>query len=155
MRSTRSTVLKFTALVALALLSAGCASTSGTKYRDMANTLSRIKPGEGRIYFFRADTPFGAALQPGVRLNKVAVGKSKPGSFFFVDRPAGTYLAATTSDPQKTLGVPLGEGESIYVRMSPSFGLVAGSIVLDLEAPEKAKAELGWLAYSGQAILDK
>ncbi|NVM92342.1 hypothetical protein [Variovorax sp. SG517] len=151
----RRTALKFIAIAALALLSAGCASNGGTKYRDMANVLAKIKPGEGRIFFFRADTPFGSALQPGVRLDKVAVGKSRPGSFFFVDRPAGTYLAATVADPQKTLGIPLEEGETKYVRMSPSFGLVTGSIVLDLETPEKAKAELGWLAYSGQALLDK
>jgi len=39
--------------------------------------------------------------------------------------------------------------------MSPSFGLVIGSIVLDLEPAEKARPELASLAYTGQAIINK
>jgi hypothetical protein len=92
------------------------------KFQEMANTIPKIKPGDGRIYFFRA---------------------------------AGPYLAATTTDLRKTLAIPLAEGETKYVRMSPSFGLVVGSIVLDLEPAEKARAEMGWLACAGQAIVNK
>ena len=152
----RRTVLKFAAVAMLALAVAGCASNpTGPKFQEMGNVIPKLKPGNGRIYFFRAAGPFGAALQPGVRIDKFGVGSSKPGSFFFVDRPAGTYQAATTSDLRKTLQVPLAEGETKYVRMSPSFGLAVGSIVLDLEAPEKARSEMGWLTYAGQVIVDK
>jgi hypothetical protein len=56
---------------------------------------------------------------------------------------------------RKTLAIPLAEGETKYVRMSPSFGLAVGSIVLDLEPAEKARAEMGWLACAGQAIVNK
>ena len=150
----RRTALKFAALAVLTILAAGCAST-GVKHQDMAGTIPAVKSGEGRIYFFRAATPYGSALQPLVRLNKVVVGASKSGGFFYVDRPAGTYLAATTTDAGKTLGIPLEAGETKYVRMSPSFGLVIGSIVLDLEPSEKARPELASLSYTGQAIITK
>jgi len=152
----RRTALKFAALAVIALAIAGCASTpTGPKFQEMGNVIPKIKPGNGRIYFFRAAGPFGAALQPGVRVGKLGVGTSKPGSFFFVDRPVGTYQAATTTDLRKTLEVPIADGETKYVRMSPSFGLVVGSIVLDLEAPEKARPEMAWLSYAGQVIVDK
>jgi hypothetical protein len=39
--------------------------------------------------------------------------------------------------------------------MSPSFGLVTGSIVLDMEPAEKARPELASLAYTGQVIIDR
>ncbi|MDQ0569394.1 hypothetical protein QFZ42_001228 [Variovorax paradoxus] len=152
----RRIALKLAAATMLAMVIAGCASgPTGPKFQEMGNVIPKIKSGDGRIYFFRAAGPFGAALQPGVRIDKLGVGSSKPGSFFFVDRPAGTYLAATTTDLRKTLAIPLAEGETKYVRMSPSFGLAAGSIVLDLEPAEKARAEMGWLAYAGQAIVNK
>lgn len=41
------------------------------------------------------------------------------------------------------------------LRMSPSFGLVTGSIVPDLEPSEKAGPELALLACTGQAVADK
>ncbi|HEX7866365.1 MAG TPA: DUF2846 domain-containing protein [Variovorax sp.] len=148
--------LKVAGLAALVILAAGCAGTgAGTKYKDMAGTIPKAKPGDGRIYFFRADTPYGSALQPLIRLDKVVVGASKSGGFFYVDRAAGTYQAATSADPRKTLDIPLGAGETTYVRMSPSFGLVTGSIVLGIEPAEKARPELAWLSYTGQAIIDK
>ncbi len=44
------------------------------------------------------------------------------------------------SDLRKTLGISLEAGETKYVRMSPSFGLVTGSIVLDMEPARKGQA---------------
>lgn len=152
----RRTTLTFIAVTTLALLATGCATgnNGGTRYQEMANTLGKTKPGQGRIYYFRADTAFGAALQPAIRLNKQTVGTSKRGSFFFVDRPAGDYVTSTMVD-SRTTGFTLTEGQTVYVRMSPSFGLVVGSIVLDVETPEKAQAEMRQLAYWGMPVLDK
>ena len=150
----RRTALKLAVLTVMTIAIAGCAVT-GTKYQDMSGTIPKVKPGEGRIFFFRAATPYGSALQPLIRLDKVVVGASKSGGFFYVDRPAGTYQAATMSDLRKTLGISLEAGETKYVRMSPSFGLVTGSIVLDMEPAEKARPELASLANTGQVIIDK
>lgn len=135
------------ALAAAATLVAGCAS--GPKFADVAKSISPIKPGEGRIYFFRSDSMLGAAIQPDIRLNNVVVGSSKPGAFFYVDRPAGTYLAAASTETEKTLSFALAAGETKYVRSSPSFGVLVGRINLELEDPKKAQAEIETLSFTG------
>ena len=132
------------ALVGTAVLT-GCAS--GPKFADMSSTIPAIKANEGRVYFFRSDTMFGAAIQPDIRLNNEVVGSSKPGGFFYVDRPAGSFSAAATTETEKTLSFTLDAGETKYVRTSPSFGILVGRIQLQLEEPAKAQAEVEKLSY--------
>lgn len=126
---------------------AGCAS--GAKFQDMANSMPTMKAGEGRVYFLRSSSMFGAAIQPDLRLNGQVVGESKPGGFFYVDRIAGNYVASASTETEKTASFVLSEGETKYVRTSPSMGLLVGRVVVELETPEKAKAELAGLSYTG------
>ncbi|CAG9187663.1 DUF2846 domain-containing protein [Cupriavidus pinatubonensis] len=133
--------------VAVTALMAGCAS--GVKHSEMASSIPSLKSGEGRVYFMRSASMFGAAIQPDLRLNGQVVGTSKPGGFFFVDRPAGKYVAAASTETEKTLSFVLDAGETKYVRSSPSLGLMVGRVVLELETPDKAKEELGSLSYTG------
>ncbi|MET3917216.1 hypothetical protein ABID97_003998 [Variovorax sp. OAS795] len=149
----RRTVLKFAAIAAITILAAGCAS--GVKYQDMASSMPSLKGGEGRIYFFRSASMFGAAVQPEIRLNNDVVGTSKPGGFFYVDRPAGNYVAASSTETEKTASFTLAENEVKYLRTSPSFGLLVGRVVIELESAEKAKAELGSLSYTGTVTAAK
>lgn len=130
-------------------LMAGCAS--GVKHSDMASSIPTLKQGEGRVYFMRSASMFGAAVQPDIRLNGDVVGESKPGGFFFVDRPAGKYVASTSTETEKTLSFALDDGETKYVKSYPVFGVVVGRVVLELETPEKAKTALTDLAYTGEA----
>ncbi|QSI30079.1 DUF2846 domain-containing protein [Variovorax sp. RKNM96] len=149
----RRTVLKFAALAAVTILAAGCAS--GVKYQDMASSMPSVKAGEGRIYFFRSSSMFGAAVQPEIRLNNVVVGTSKPGGFFYVDRPAGNYVAASSTETEKTASFTLAANEVKYLRTSPSMGLLVGRVVIELESADKAKAELGSLSYTGTVTAAK
>lgn len=135
--------------LAMSALLAGCAS--GVKHSEMAASIPTVKPGEGRVYFLRSASMFGAAIQPDIRLNNDVVGTSQPGGFFFVDRPAGKYVAAAATETEKTLSFALDAGETKYVRSSPSLGLMVGRIVLELETPEKAQQELADLSYTGEA----
>jgi hypothetical protein len=98
---------------------------------------------------------FGAAIQPDLRLNGEVVGESKPGGFFFVDRPAGKYVASASTETEKTLSFVLDTGETKYVRSSPSLGLLVGRVVLELETPEKANEELPGLSYTGDSMKAK
>ena len=139
--------LKLALAASTAALLAGCAT--GIKHDQMASGMPSLKSGEGRIYFFRSNSIVGAAVQPDIRLNGQVVGTSKPGGFFYVDRPAGNYLASTSTETEKTLSFTLQAGETKYIRSSPSFGVMVGRIVLEPETPEKAKAELGSLSYTG------
>lgn len=104
------------------------------------------------MYFLRSASMFGAAIQPDLRLNGQVVGESKPGGFFFVDRPAGKYVASAATETEKTLSFALDGGETKYVRSSPSVGLMVGRVVLELETPDKAKEELSSLSYTRDAV---
>ena len=90
-----------------------------------------------------------------IRLDGNVIGTSKPGSFFFVDRPAGSYTAATSTETEKSASFVLAAGETKYLRTSPSFGVLVGRIVVELETPEKAKAELPSLSYIGEPLNGK
>lgn len=141
-------------LFGITLLGAGCAA-SGPKYTEVAQSFPTLAPEEGRIYFFRSNSMFGAAVQPDIHLDGPVVGKSQPGGFFFVDRPAGRHLASATTETEKTLTFTLDAGETKYVRTSPSIGVLVGRIVLELEDPKKAHAEIEKLAFTGKLPLPK
>lgn len=136
-------------MVAVAFLASGCAT--GVPYATMASSIPVLKAGEGRMYFLRSNSMLGAAVQPEIRLNESVVGRSQPGGFFYVDRPSGKYLAAASTEVEKTLSLALDPGEVKYIRSSPAFGLLIGRIILDLETPEKARQELTGLTYTGTA----
>lgn len=139
-------LLKLAAAVAVVAL-AGCAT--GVKYGQMATSMPTVKTTEGRVYFFRSSSMFGAAVQPEIKLNGQVVGKSQPGGFFYVDRPVGKYTAAAATETEKELTFVLEAGETKYIRTSPSMGLMVGRINLELETAEKAKAELADLSFTG------
>lgn len=143
----RALFLKLSLAAAAGAVLAGCAS--GVKYQEMASSIPSLKAGEGRVFFLRSSSMMGAAIQPEIRLNGEVVGHSKPGGFFFVDRPAGNYVASTSTETEKTASFTLAAGETKYVRTSPSFGVMVGRIVVELETPDKAKAELPSLSFTG------
>jgi hypothetical protein len=139
--------IRLMTLFAAVLVVAGCAS--GPKYSELAAKMPSIKSGEGRIYFYRESSMMGAAVQPDIRLNGTVVGASKPGGYFYVDRPAGSYVAAASTETEKTASFTLDAGETKYLKSAPSFGLVVGRIVITLESADKAKAELASLSNTG------
>lgn len=138
------------ASVLMATVLVGCAS--GPKYAEVASAIPTIKADQGRVYFLRSASGFGAAIQPEIRLNDDVVGKSQPGGFFFVDRAAGQYTAAASTETEKTLSFTLDPGEVKYVRSSPAFGLLVGRINLRLEDKDAAQKELQELSYTGTPL---
>ena len=81
----------------IAALLIGCATT-GVRHSEMKSSLADPKSGDGRFYFYRLASAFGAAVQPEIKLNGVPVGTSRPGGFFYVDRPPGSYEAHATTE---------------------------------------------------------
>ncbi len=135
------------AVLAAGAFLAGCAS--GPKFSEVSSSIQPIPAAEGRIYFFRSSSMMGAALQPDIRLNGEVVGASKPGGFFYVDRPAGSYTATASSDNDKAATFALAVGETKYLRTSPTFGLLVGSLAVEIEDPQKAQAEIQTLSLTG------
>jgi hypothetical protein len=96
----------------------------------------------GRIYFYRASSIVGIAIQPEVKLNGQTVGTASSGSFFVVDRPRGRYEASTTTEAESKFGFTLAPGERKYIRMSISPGILAGRINFEVVNRATAEAEL-------------
>lgn len=133
-------------VMATALMT-GCAS--GPKYAEVAKSIPTLKADQGRVFFLRSSSAFGVALRPDIRLNNEVVGTSQAGGFFYVDRPAGRYVAATSTETENTLSFVLDAGEVKYVRTSTSLGFLAGHMVPTLETPAVAEKELPELSYIG------
>ena len=138
------------ALVLAGIFLAGCAS--GPKFSEVSSSILPIPAAEGRIYFFRSSSMMGAAIQPDIRLNGQVVGPSKPGGFFYVDRPAGTYIASTRTEVEKSTTFALATGETKYLRTTPTFGLLVGHIAVEVEDPQKAMAEIQTLSLTGSIV---
>ncbi|WP_179283247.1 DUF2846 domain-containing protein [Bordetella genomosp. 9] len=142
------------ATFAALLLLAGCASH---KYADIANAMAPMASGEGRIVLYTPATSvsLGANAQPRVRLNNRLVGCAKPGGFFYVNRPAGSYTVS--SQRGKSLTFALAAGQTQYVRFVPDglFSSNAGdagarSLRPELAAsPADAQAELQPMQFWG------
>jgi hypothetical protein len=138
------------ALIGATLFVTGCAS--GPKFDEVEQSIPTLAADEGRVYFFRSNSFAGAAAQSTIYLNDVAVGASKPGGFFYVDRPAGSYAASTQTEAKKSLTFTLEAGETKYIRTSPSFGFFIGRVALDLEDSQTAQAEIKGLSYIGDKL---
>ena len=140
---------RIVALIAIAAVITGCAT--GPKFADTASSMPAIKAGDGRVFFYRSNSMLGAAIQPDVRLNGEVVGPSKPGGFFYVDRPAGAYSAATSTETEKTVTLQLDAGESKYIKMTRGFGVVVGRMIMSVEPAQTARTELASMSYVGAA----
>src|ERR1700726_2461880 len=91
----RGVAILMTGLAVLVL--SGCVSMP--KFTENTKSLPPPKPGYGRIWFYRESKFVGSARHPDILLDGQKVGVSKPGGYFYVDRPAGDHLV-TCESPQ-------------------------------------------------------
>jgi hypothetical protein len=134
-------------IITLAITLGGCAS--GIKHKDMEASIPTLQTDEGRIYFMRSASMFGAALQPSIRLDGIEVGTSKPGGFFYVDSRPGNHEVMCATEVEKKLTFTLDKGEIKYVRTSIGLGVIAGRVTPELVSREEAQKELPELSYTG------
>lgn len=134
--------------VLLAVLAAGLVGcgASGPRFSEMAGSMPSLGENEGRIYFYR-NSIMGAALQPDVQVNGQVVGQSRPNSFFYIDRPAGTYRASARTEAEATIDVVLRPKQTAYVLMSMNFGIAVGRPAFERVSEAEGRKELQSLAY--------
>lgn len=137
-------------LLACAALLSGCAA-SGPTYQSMEAALPALKPGQGRVYFYRPAGVVGAAVQPALRFDGVVVGQSRPNGFFFVDTGAGSHEAATGVEASHKLAFVLDKGETRYVRTKVQMGLIVGHVLPELVGAQEARKELANASFTGAA----
>jgi len=134
-------------LAAAMVVLAGCAS--GPRFTEVQASIPEVSAGQGRIFFYRPAAAVGAALQPEIRLNDDVVGRSRPGSFFFVDRVPGPMRVATETEIENTLEFSLSAGQIRYVETSTTFGVLVGRVTPKLIDADQAVREIQSLAYIG------
>jgi len=146
------TWLRMAAAAIVAALLAGCA---GSRYESLHGRIPPIAEGNGRIYFYQPQPASMAAAQQKLRVNKEVVGRNKPGSFFFVDRPAGSYVITNLYWTGDGVSFMLDAGQTRYVRiMAESLGSTSavGQLSMQLvDPPELAENEMRQLRYWGAA----
>ncbi len=128
----------------------GCAS--GPKYDSVASSIPVLDSnnGQGRIFFYRDGSLFGAVVQTSVLLNEWAVGKSKAGSFFYIDVDEGECEVSCKTEAESRITFDLEAGETMYVRTRVEFGVLVGRIVPYLESEEVAMKTLPSTSYIGE-----
>ncbi|WP_191578066.1 DUF2846 domain-containing protein [Achromobacter insolitus] len=146
--------LKLAATAATVVALAGCA---GAQYQSLQGRMPPVEQGNGRIYFYQpqAQASAAASAQHKLRVNQDVVGRNKPGSFFFVDRPAGNYVVTNLYWTGDGVSFKLDPGQTRYVRITAeslgSTGTV-GKLSMELvDPPEVAEAELLKMRYWGAA----
>lgn len=135
------------AAIVFALLT-GCAAT-GPLYSDISASIPPVPAGKGRIYFYRSDTMFGAAITSDISLNGKVVGRSERASVFYVDQAPGNCVVSTSTEVEKQLTFTLAAAETRYVHTSVSMGVLVGRINAKLVNAAEAKSEIASLHYIG------
>lgn len=147
----RRTVLS-AAVAAMAVALAGCA---GTRYDTAGAQIPPIPQGQGRIYFYQLHPNLVSARQQKLRVNGVVVGRNKQGGFFFVDRPAGSYVVTSLYWTDSGVSFMLDAGQTRYVRVDVASNdgrTATGKAGLTLvDPPETAEFEMRTLRYWGAA----
>jgi hypothetical protein len=138
--------MRIGALVLSVAILSGCAS--GVKFADMNPELSSADPNEGRIFIYRKTT-LGAAVKPKIRLNEEVVGVSTARGFIFVDRPAGDYVVATSTEVKRNLSFVLEPSQTRYVRQKVNMGFFVGHVYSELVEEEEALKDLESCKYIG------
>ncbi len=135
--------------VLLPLLLAACAS--GPKLSEIQAGMPPIPADQGRVWFYRSGSPFGAAVQPAISLNGRKVGESVPGGFFYVDAAAGACVVTTATETDYSVKFVLEPREERYVRTVIRPGLLVGRVAPELVDAAEARVELASKSYTGGA----
>lgn len=143
-------ILRIAAAGAMVALLSACAS--GPKMSEVQSSIPTLKPGEGRVYFYRSGSMMGAAIQPNIMLNGKVVGTSKPGGFFFVDEAPGAKEVSTSTEVEKKLTFTLNAGEVRYVKTVIGFGIVAGRVYPELVDKTIGEKEIQDASYIGTPL---
>ncbi len=139
----------FAAAVLAALpMPAAWAKGPDMSYAALHASEPALAPDQGRIYLYREGGLMGAAIQPTIMIDgQSAGGRAKPGDYFYIDRPAGTYKISTETEVEKAVSVTLAAGQSLYVRFDVSMGFLMGRVRPSIIDPQQALAEISDCDY--------
>jgi hypothetical protein len=123
-------------LLVVAMLTVGCATTPQST--TPSTVLSAPAEGRARIVFYRPSGVFGYAMRADIFLDGKRVGKSAPGTKFYVDTTPGIHRVTVPTilySGESTLDVSVAEGQVIYVRTSIGGSAIGGRTNIELVGP--------------------
>ncbi len=138
------------AVIISAVLPMLAACASGPSYSDMQKTTTPVAANMGRIYLYRSGSPFGAAVQPSVKVDGNVVGSAVPGGYFYVDLPAGSHKVSADTEVERDLSVTLEAGQTRYVVLHVSMGAFVGHISPELADEKTAVEDIKDCSYTGK-----
>ena len=122
-------------------------ATGGPKYSEMQSTIPQVASDQGRIYFYRSATFWGAAIQPDIFLNGEKVGESVPGGFFYVDVKPGDCEVSCSTEVERKLSFVLEQGQARFVRTKVGMGVLVYRVYPELVEPSDGMNEIKELTY--------
>lgn len=122
----------------LAALLSGCATDKRAKL--ITGGVPTAKADKARIYFYRANLPFLAALKPALLVNGQQVGTSVYGQAIYRDALPGHYQIGIASDPETVLDMNLAPGDTRYIRAFGTTTVIRSFVTIE-EVPEAEALE--------------
>ena len=126
-------------LVCVATL-VGCAT--GPDFKTYSSTLTPPKEGESRVWFYRPSKMIGSAVQPTVYINGSPTGKAQPGSFFYADKPTGTYELKCSTEWADKAQLTVVQNQVHYVRLTMLPGVFVGHVLPKVVPEEQGLREI-------------
>ncbi len=82
----------------------------------ITSTLPAISPESARVYFYRSQVPFLAAIEPEFLVNGKSVGIAKINQVLYRDAEPGNYEIKISSDIKNPILILLKPGEARYFK---------------------------------------
>jgi hypothetical protein len=138
--------LRVLVLCLLAPLLAACV-TQGKPVTGTTAEIAAEPPaaGLGRIYFYRLEEAFLAAVEPSIIVNGKWVGTARYGEVFFRDALPGRYEVFSTDNDDDVVSFTLGEGETVYIKTEPHLDGISTVLTATEVAPAVGERETAGL----------
>ena len=141
------------AAVALGAITA-CAT--GTPYAQVAAGLPPPPAGQGRIVLYMTSASAQLHFFPTMTVDGVPVGTLRPGTFLYLDRPAGLHPIGVSQQQASVISTQIATepvtievfpGATSYVSASAVAIVAATQVILRSEAPDAAVRDLSDLSW--------
>ena len=116
--------LTFSALLALAALTAGCASVKmADDSQDAQAKTFQVTPGKANIYVYRNES-MGAGVKMPVTLNGKPVGETVAKSYLMLAVPAGQQTLVSSAENDSELKLTAEPGKNYFVWQEVKMGFI-------------------------------
>ena len=133
------------AIVSVSILLGGCVSVPTYSDTEKVQALeSQPKDGFSRIYVYRDNTPFGAALRKDIAIDGKCLGQSSMGVFFFRDVTGNCEHEVSTQSEfsPNSLTLYTEANKKYYLRQYMKLGVFVGGANLEVISEEEALKDL-------------